>query len=318
MKIGLLYDANNYTYNGNETDYSLLSEITKISNGFKELNYDIDLINGLEELVFKITKYSNINGAPWDIVMYHISWTRTLQKESVTAFLEFYKIPYIGNSQKALTLCADKYCSKLFAKELGIPVPKYIYQEFPYSYIMDYTHIISELGSPFIIKANGTSGSIGVKKIDNYSEYQKAWKEFSEKWHDGILLEEYIVGTDLTVPVLRNNRRPFALGVVQYKTSNNDSIPFFTRNIKYFEEISCINYENNKICNQVKKYSLKMHKATHCSVYSRCDFRITDNGEVYFLECNATPDLNPHGAFVVAGGMDFANLLQHITMESQK
>ena len=61
-----------------------------------------------------------------------------------------------------------------------------------------------------------------------------------------------------------------------------------------------------------------MHKATHCSVYSRCDFRITDNGEVYFLECNATPDLNPHGAFVVAGGMDFANLLQHITMESQK
>lgn len=316
MKIGLLYDACNYTYAGIDTDFSLFSEITKISNGFKEANYQTELIDGLRELVFKITNQPD--NPPWDIVMNHISWTRTLQKESATSFLDFYKIPYIGNSQKALILCADKYCSKLLAKEIGIPVPKYIYQEFPNYQNIDYEYIISQLGSPFIIKANGTSGSIGVRMVNNYQEYKSIWEEYIRKWHEGILLEEYIAGTDLTVPVLSNNKHPKALGVVQYKDSNNESIPFFSRNIKYFEEISCSIFENDKICNQVKKYSEKMHLATHCSIYSRCDFRITDTGNIYFLECNATPDLNPHGAFVVAGDMDFSSLLQYIVTESQK
>jgi len=314
MRIGLLYDAQNYTWNSVEKDFSLLSEITKIAKGFEELNYEVDLINGINELVNRITQ---ANKAPWDIVMNHISWTRTLKKESAATFLEFYKIPYIGNSQKSLTICADKYITKLLAKELDIPTPKYIYQEYPYQIFPDYNEIVMCLGSPFVMKANGTSGSMGVVKISSPDMYKKKWHEFIQKWHEGILFEKFIEGSDLTIPIISEGQKPRVLGAVQYLDSENKTIPFFSKNLKYYEDISCAKYTDDIISSFLKNYSKKIHIATQCTIFSRCDFRLTKTGEIYFLECNATPEINPNGAFITAGDLAYPDLLQHIITETQ-
>ena len=42
-----------------------------------------------------------------------------------------------------------------------------------------------------------------------------------------------------------------------------------------------------EITSKVKKCALIAHKALGCKTISRSDFRVTDDGEVFFLELNA-------------------------------
>lgn len=313
MNIGILYDSHNYTVTGVEKDFSLFTEVTKIKSGLEEAGHEVSLVENIDEMVKNIVSSSK---APWDIIMNHISWTRTLQKVSPLSFLEFYNIPYIGNCQKALMLCADKYLSKLIAQELNISVPKYIFQPYPYKFLLNYADIVANLGSPFVAKANGSSGSLGVKKICSFMEYKNVCANFMKNWHNGILFEEFIEGIDLTVPVLNNGTEFHALAAVQYFNSNKKEIPFFTREIKYYEDIFCQVFQDKRITALLKKYATKIHSALCCNIFSRSDFRLTDNGQIFFLECNATPDLNPSGAFVTAGHFTYPELLDHIVKTS--
>lgn len=309
MNVGILYDAHNYTVTSIENDFSLLSEVTKIKQGLEEANHKVSLVENINEMVRIIVSSSE---PPWDIIINHISWTRTLQKVSPLTFLDFYNIPYVGNCHKALMLCADKYISKLIAQDLNIPVPKFIFQSYPYKSLLNYSDIVATLGSPFVIKANGSSGSLGVKKICSCMEYESVCANFMKNWHSGILFEEFISGIDLTVPVLNNGKEYHALAAIQYLDGDKKEIPFFTREIKYFEDICCQVFQDEKIAALLKKYATKIHAALYCNIFSRSDFRLTDEGQIFFLECNATPDLNPSGAFVTAGDFTYSELLDHI------
>lgn len=309
MNVGILYDIHNYTVAKIEKDFSLLTEVTKIKRGLEEANYKVSFIENIDEMVECIISSAEL---PWDIIINRISWTRTLQKVSPLSFLDFYNIPYVGNCHKALMLCADKYITKIIAQELNIPVPKYIFQSYPYKSLLNYSDVVKTLGSPFVIKANGSSGSLGVKKIGSCTEYENVCANFMKNWHNGILFEEFIEGIDLTVPVLNNGKEYHALAAIQYLDKDKKEIPFFTREIKYFEDIHSQVFQDDKITSFLKKYATKMHTALYCNIFSRSDFRLTNKGQIFFLECNATPDLNPSGAFVTSGEFTYPELLDHI------
>ena len=295
MNIGILYDANNYFKSGIEKDFHILSEITKISDALTELKHNAILIDGIAELIDLIA----LKKKQVDVIMNLIPWTRTSQKINATCFLDFYNIPFIGNGEKALILCADKYISKLIAHNNGIKVPRYIYDRTPEKKSTSYATIKQVLGCPFIIKANGSSGSLGVRKVHSELELDSVRKNFTQKWNTGFLYEEYVEGHDIMVPIISKNGTPHALGVVKYLNSRKENILFFSTEMKYFEEIQCVPYDTDET-KMALIYAECIHSALGCTFFSRSDFRITPDGQIYFLECNATPELNPSGAFVVA------------------
>lgn len=311
MNIGILYDANNYYRSNIEKDFHMLSGITKLSNALAELKHSVILIDGISELNELI--YSKEKQL--DLIFNYIAWTRSSQKISATSFFNYYNIPFIGNSEKALILCADKLISKLIAQNIDIKVPKYIYDQVPEKELTSFLDIKQSLGCPFVIKANGSSGSLGVRKIQTQQELDLVRKDFKKKWNTVFLYEEYIDGHDIMVPVISKNNISHALGVVKYLDSHEENINFFSTEMKYFEEIKCVSF-NNANTKIALKYAEQIHTALGCTIFSRSDFRINPNGEIYFLECNATPDFNPNGAFVVASNeKTLALILQEIIDE---
>lgn len=315
MKIGILYNATNYTLLKTERDFSLLSEISKIKKAFEENKHEVILIEEISHLFSLLYN----NKLDIDLIFNRIFWTRSDHKIDPISILNYYQIPYISNPVKSFILCADKYITKLLAISQNILTPRYIYESKTKPESIDYDHIKTQLGSPFILKANGTSGSMGIRKVTSFEEFNTALRDLKSKWNNGILFEEYIDEIDITVPVISHNGVSFPLEPVKYNDQNGKDITYFTREIKYFEDISCVRLDsNNEIIQNLKRYATVIHEATECTIISRSDFKLTPDHKIYFLECNAAPDLNPYGAFVVgaSGDITYTSLLQHLIDES--
>ena len=77
--------------------------------------------------------------------------------------------------------------------------------------------------------------------------------------------------------------------------------------------------ENLKIDEKMQEllsvYSLKIHKLIGCGAYSRVDFRLSKNGEIYFLEINTLPGFTDTSLFpksAVTHGLKYKELIKKI------
>ena len=62
-------------------------------------------------------------------------------------------------------------------------------------------------------------------------------------------------------------------------------------------------------------YSLKIHKLIGCGAYSRVDFRLSNDGKLYFLEINTLPGFTDTSLFPKAAekyGLDYRALIKKI------
>lgn len=162
----------------------------------------------------------------------------------------------------------------------------------------------------FVLKANKTSGSLGVSLIHSEEEYILELNRLQELWGNDIYIEEYIDGIDLTVPIICKDGKPKALGTVTYLDKNLQNIQFFTHENKYHRKTTCVNYFDPIITPRALKYAEMVHSLCCCTSLSRVDFRASPSGELYFLEINGTPELNSTGAFTTAGpGRSLSDIL---------
>lgn len=302
MNIGILFDASTITKQGVLTEHSLLSSVSKIANQLEQMGhlcFYFEAVNGFRELAER--------GQDIDVVINYVPWTRTDKKILFPSLLNFIGLPFIGNSDEALMLCADKLLTKFIARENKIPVPQY-------TNIKDnstFEKVKDSLGLPFVLKANKTSGSLGVRLIHTGEEYQDALECFSKLWETDIFAEEYISGIDITVPIMTEKGVPRALGTTTYVDEKHEKIPFFTHDYKYHEKLVCSNYCDFALASQALAYAERLHSLCRCTALSRVDFRLDAEGKLYLLEINGTPELNPSGAFTVAGtGRKFSDVLQ--------
>ncbi len=126
---------------------------------------------------------------------------------------------FTGSDQKSCSLSMDKYLSKLVAGNEGIPVPKYILLRGnlleDYQDPQDYVNFATTLGLPIIVKPNDAGSSVGISKVDDLKDLQKAVVD-ALQYSASVLLEEYIPGRELTVTILDGE----ALPVVEIKPLN--------------------------------------------------------------------------------------------------
>ncbi|MBN1549222.1 hypothetical protein JW872_01020 [Candidatus Babeliales bacterium] len=128
---------------------------------------------------------------------------------TIQGTLEFLGIPYNGSSIMASALCMDKYKSNMMLKHHGIAVPeaRLIARN---EWNKNTSLILQQLQSfPYIVKPHDDGCSVLVHKSHNKAELSHALEEiFLTKDH--ALLEECIVGMELTVGVIGNDI-PYAL-----------------------------------------------------------------------------------------------------------
>ena len=222
------------------------------------------------------------------------------------SYWELLNLPYTGCGFYQSALTFNKRDTLSVLSKFNIPKAKSIYLS--KGMIISAQEVKDQLGLPFMVKPNQSGSSLGVSKVNDLSEFDKAL-EFAFAEDNDILIESYLKGTEVSVGVLNLNGITTVLGITEI-VSHND---FFDYEAKYqgkSDEITPARIDaqtEEKVRNTAKK----VYEALGMSGFSRTDFIIMD-GEPHFIEMNTNPGLSPQSIFpqqAQYAGLTFSDLL---------
>ncbi|MBT4209905.1 MAG: D-alanine--D-alanine ligase [Candidatus Komeilibacteria bacterium] len=218
----------------------------------------------------------------------------------VQGFLKTLGVPFIFSDVEAHAVGMDKYLSKYLAEKIGLLLAG--------DQILNKLTKI-EFKKAVVIKPLAGGSSIGISIAHNQADLDKSLEK-AFKYSDKVLVEDYIEGKELTVPIIDKDGEAFALPVIEIRSKNS----FFDYESKYdnklVEEL-CPALIDNKLAEELQAQALKMHLALGARHISRSDF-IVDEDKIYFLEINTIPGMTNNSLLpkaIQVGGEDFANLL---------
>ncbi len=218
---------------------------------------------------------------------------------------EQLQIPYVGSGPYGCFLTLDKFLTKQMVASRKVPVAEGYFvtsQE-------ELSLVAAETVYPAFVKPNyeGSSKGITERSFCKDSESLLSYgAELLKTFPQGILIEKFIPGKDITVPYLAGLGEGGVLEPLEYVFGDQ----------KRVTEGSIYDYElKNELDDVVSvRCPAQIEEATRTQIlgmmkrivpalgvvdFARADFRVTPDGEAYFLEINALPSLQP-GAGIFA------------------
>jgi D-alanine-D-alanine ligase len=203
---------------------------------------------------------------------------------TLQGLLDLLGIRYTGSGVLASALAMDKAMSKRVLAGAGIRMPK------------DMTIKRGEktqMGAmpfPVIVKPNAQGSTIGMTIVSQQSEMDAALATAFE-YDDTVLVEQFITGTEITVPILGNDALE-VLPIVEIIPSGG----FYDYQAKYTagatDEIVPARISES-IAAEARRIAKLCHQTLGCRGMSRTDMIVTPTGEIYTLEVNTIPGMTP-------------------------
>lgn len=191
--------------------------------------------------------------------------------------LDLYKIRYTGSGYDGCLLSMDKNLAKVLASANHIKTAKWCLNKMDCS-----------IKFPCVVKPLGAGSSIGISMVENAEEYDAAMNE-AKKYDSDILIEEKICGREFSVGILNDTPLP----VIEIVPKNNEFYNYKNKYQKGLTNEICPADIPEDIADELKKTAFKVHKILHLKFYSRIDFIVDYENNVYFLEANSLPGMTP-------------------------
>lgn len=226
---------------------------------------------------------------------------------TVQGALETLGIPYTGSGVLASSLCMNKQLSKMLLKTAGIQTPAGLYWKDVYD-----PQAVEQLGYPVIVKPNLGGSSIGVQLVQKEKELLSAIQEASYL-DQGILIEPYLKGTELTCAILDGEVLP----IIGIRSAHSE---WFDYRAKYEDggaEEKVIELPP-VIQQRVREAAFASYQLLQCKVYARVDMILCQDMP-YVLEVNTLPGMTANSLFpksAAAAGMTFTQVLDRIIASS--
>ena len=327
MKIGITFDLReDYGIEHNSTvfaDFCHPDEIGYMADGIRGAGHEPVLIGNMYRLNDRIQKKE----LGCDLVLVCDEGIRSRNREAIVpALLELNRIPYIGSDAYCMGLSQNKYHTKLVAQALGIRVPRGLY--LPYGSPEEaLDRFLSEAGSqalsfPLIVKPNEEGYSMGVFLVHSREELVEAIRYNFENYQEGVLVEEYVKGKELYVPILGNGKESYVLGIGICRYEDGSDIDIFSLSDKCFRKIlDEIPVLSSRAADRIKEASLLLYRHLECRDFGRCDFKLTAEDEPVLIEINPRPGLTQGGPFencARAVGRTYPDVLEEIIDHARK
>ena len=233
----------------------------------------------------------------------------------IQTLLELRGINYTGSDVFSSALAMDKNVSKIILRSAGIKTPEWLVLN-KNTYDGDHEKlnksILGSVGYPCVVKPNDEGSTVGLSIVQPDVEDVQLGRslELAFSYSDKVLIEQYIKGRELTVPVIGEEAFP----VIEIRPKDG----FYDYEHKYTKgmtEYFCPAEIPLEIENKAKEHALKAHRILGCSVYSRIDYILDEKNELYCLEVNTLPGMTetslvPKSA--AANGMSFNQLIDRI------
>lgn len=242
--------------------------------------------------------------------------------QHVVAFLELLRVPYTGNNPRGLVLARDKALSKKVATYHRITVPKFFTVR-KGRRVRRPKHTTF----PLIVKSLVEEASMGISKASIVRD-EDALAARVHFMHERIgtdaIVEEFIPGREIYVGVLGNDRLvalPPRELLVDGLEPGEDLIATesLKHNIHYQDKhgvrISSAKRLPEGVARALERVSKRIYRMLALEGYARIDYRLSEDGKLYFLEANPNPELANYEELAHAAaraGIPYEMLIQRI------
>lgn len=205
-------------------------------------------------------------------------------------------LPYTGADPHTLALSLDKAAAKAAVDQTGVKMPS--------GRLVTASAEADRCGDlrfPVIVKPNFEGSSKGIRQKSVVEEKQalaSALEEALCAYPDGVLVEEYIQGHDVTVPFLEVEEGDPVMGPVLYHIDPEASAgrryniyDYELKNdLSHLVTVKPADFAPEVLA-RVKDACRRVLRAIPSRDFGRMDFRVTPEGDVYFLEINCLASL---------------------------
>ncbi|WP_281658083.1 D-alanine--D-alanine ligase [Halobacillus sp. Cin3] len=238
----------------------------------------------------------------------------------IQGLLDMKGLPYVGSGVLASALAMDKAKSKQIFSLNGLNTAESaafdVTDESQWSSIEH--DIKQQFQVPFVIKPNQEGSTLGLTIVKDEADAGRAVKTAAQS-DSMILVEDYVKGREVTVPVMGRRGEEKALPVIEIIPKND----YYDFDSKYqpggSEHIVPAELPAD-ITAKLQEDAVRAHQLLGCDVYSRVDFIINDKNEPVILEVNTLPGMTPTSLFPDAAqeiGLSYDDLIQSFVDLSQ-
>ena len=222
-------------------------------------------------------------------------------------------MPYTGARAASSRRAFDKSHAKQAFLAAEVPTPK--------SEVIDCTHgpALPSLPAPFVVKPPREGSSVGIEIVKTQAEAAAAIAKAATHSAD-LLIEEYISGPELTVPVIDGKAYPIVHIIPPegvYDMAAKYPWLTGTKGSQYI----CPADLDLETTMAVQAAAVAAHKALGIEVYSRVDVMLGADNRTYVLEANTIPGMTETSLLpksAAAAGLPFPELCKLIAELSLK
>ena len=228
---------------------------------------------------------------------------------TIQGLLEQIGLPYTGCGVMASALTMDKMRTKMLWKAFGLPVADMEVVTRETFAELDAQAVVEKLGLPLMVKPSLEGSSVGLTKVKAVDELKSA-VEYALKFDNTILIEEWLAGDELTVPVLDSQVLP-AIRIVPEGEFYDYNAKYISDNTQYFCPAGLTSEREQELAILVKR----AYDAVGCRGWSRIDVMCDAKGDFRLVEVNTNPGMTSHSLFpksAASVGISFEQLVVKI------
>lgn len=222
---------------------------------------------------------------------------------TLQALLDLVDTPYTGSGMLASAMAMDKDVTKRLLEHAGVPTAPWLMAP------VDAAQVKEKLGWPVVVKPSKQGSTLGLSVVRGEDELPAAL-ELAFRYDDEVMVERFVAGRELTVPVVGDE----ALPVGEIITGSE----IFDYEAKYqpgkAEEIFPADLPD-EVRDEAQRLALVVHRTLKLRGFSRVDFRLDDAGGIWCLEVNTLPGMTANSLVpksARAAGIAFPRLCERI------
>ncbi|MCW4385800.1 D-alanine--D-alanine ligase [Salinibacterium sp. SYSU T00001] len=218
---------------------------------------------------------------------------------SLRGLLDFVNVPFVGSRAAASRLAWDKPTAKALVDRAGVTTPRAIalsrdtFRDLGAVNVLD--RISAELSGPVVVKPAQGGSAQGVTIVDDPEDLASAMVHAYRYW-DVALVEQKIVGTEISVCVIDTGDGPVALAPVEIEPISG----FYSFEARYNAGETRF-YTPARVSDEVAARASEMAIAAHSTLglrhISRVDIMVDGAGTPFFLEASVMPGLTETSLF---------------------
>jgi D-alanine-D-alanine ligase len=326
MKIAFTHNLR-LTDSEEEAEFDTAETVDDIANGLRAGGHEVEKIEvtgPASHLAARIESF-----AP-DLIFNTAEGRRGRTREAFyPALFEELGFPYTGSESYVMTVTLDKWLTKLVLGAQGIDTPR------ARLVVPDDLRRMREAGSvglsfPVMVKPNyeGSSKGIGDEAV---ARDPRALAEMLpralRKYPTGVLVEEFIAGSDVTVPFVEGLGDDGVLLPVDYLVdpAARSRFNIYDYRLKSTEssrvQARCPPDLPRDVTARLRAVSRLAVRALGVRDLGRIDFRIGEDGRIYLLEVNALPSLERGASLFAAAareGLDYEATLSAVVASAAR